>query len=276
MLYKIGEFSKINKISQRMLRYYDEKSLLRPRKDEVNGYRYYTNNDIETVSKIKLLRKYHFSMDEIKHVLEMDPEAIKDRFQHKIAELNEKAIEYMDVIEEMKNYIEPKKTKNRVNAYDVFWGVRKPFHAVCLRKVVDEAGLELLIEQLHNHVNKMNPVLTGNYFSIFHAVEESDVYQYDVEVCQPILLERELQDSRIKCFEETNYIGTIHMGNYDSISYAYSALYDWAHSHGYRLDGPFIERYYADESAAIDKDEFVTEVGIAIKRAESNPSDSRE
>lgn len=29
LLYKIGEFSKINKISQRMLRYYDEKSLYR-------------------------------------------------------------------------------------------------------------------------------------------------------------------------------------------------------------------------------------------------------
>ncbi|MCP1312669.1 MerR family transcriptional regulator [Paenibacillus tyrfis] len=35
-----------------MLRYYDEKSLLKPRKDEVNGYRYYTNRDIKTVSKI--------------------------------------------------------------------------------------------------------------------------------------------------------------------------------------------------------------------------------
>ncbi|WP_309247966.1 MerR family DNA-binding transcriptional regulator [Paenibacillus tyrfis] len=52
LLHKIGEFSKINKISQRMLRYYDEKSLLKPRKDEVNGYRYYTNRDIKTVSKI--------------------------------------------------------------------------------------------------------------------------------------------------------------------------------------------------------------------------------
>ncbi|PUA38986.1 hypothetical protein C8Z91_10955 [Paenibacillus elgii] len=266
MLYKIGEFSKINKISQRMLRYYDEKSLLKPRKDEVNGYRYYTNDDIKTVSKIKLLRKYHFSMDEIKHVLEMDSEAIKAIFQQKIAELNEKAMEYIDVIEEMKACIEPNQTITRVNAYDVFWGVRKPFHAFCLRNVVDEAGLELLLEQLQYHVNKMNPVLSGKAFSIFHSVQESDVYRYDVEVGQPILLEREITDSRIQCFEETNYISTIHMGSYDSISFAYSALYDWASSHGYRLDGPFIEKYYADKSVAIDKDDFVTEVGIAIKR----------
>ncbi|MGG3508534.1 MerR family transcriptional regulator [Paenibacillus lautus] len=265
MLYKIGEFAKINKISQRMLRYYDEKSLLKPRKDEVNGYRYYTNNDIKTVSKIKLLRKYHFSIDEIKNVLEMDSEATELSFQRKIAELSGKTIEYLDVIEEMKNYIEPKKPINRVNAYDVFWGARKPFHAFCIRKVVDDAGLELLIDQLHNNVNRINPVLTGKYFSIFHSVKESDYIQFDVEVCQPILLEKEMKDSRIKLFGETNYINTLHMGNYDNISFAYSALYDWANSHGYRLGSPFIEKYYVDEYITKDKDQFVTEVGFAIK-----------
>jgi len=266
LLYKIGEFAKINKISQRMLRYYDEKSLLKPRKDEVNGYRYYTINDIKTVSKIKLLRKYHFSMDEIKNVLEMDSEATELIFQRKIAELNEKAIEYMDVIEEMKkNYTEPKKKIKRVNVYDVFLGVRKPFHAFCLRKVVDEDGLELLIDQLHNDVNRMNPVLTGKYFTIFHSVKESDYNQYEVEVSQPILLEKGMKDSRIKLFGETNYISTIHMGNYDSISFAYSALYDWANSHGYHLGSPFIEKYFVDEYITKDKDEFITEVDVAIK-----------
>ncbi|MEC0210063.1 MerR family transcriptional regulator [Paenibacillus ehimensis] len=55
-MYKIGEFSKINKISQRMLRYYDEKALLTPKKDEANGYRYYTSDDMKTVNRIKQLR----------------------------------------------------------------------------------------------------------------------------------------------------------------------------------------------------------------------------
>lgn len=265
MLYKIGEFAKINKISQRMLRYYDEKSLLKPRKDQVNGYRYYTINDIKTISKIKLLRKYHFSIDEIKDVLEVDSESTELLFQRKIAELNDKTIEYMGIIEEMKNYIEPQQHVNRVNTYDVFWGTRKPFHAFCLREVVNEAGLEYLIDRLHKQTNEINPVPAGKYFSIFHSVKGSNDNQYDVEVCQPIFLEREIKDSRIKFFEESNHINTIHVGDYDSISFAYSALYDWAKSHDYRLDGPFIERYYVDEYITKDKDEFVTEVSIAIK-----------
>ncbi|KOS60244.1 hypothetical protein AN161_24425 [Lysinibacillus sp. FJAT-14222] len=249
-----------------MLRYYDEKGLLKPKKDETNGYRYYTNEDIAIANKIKLLRKYHFSIDEIKNVMEMDATSIKGKYEQKIAELYEKTIEYYRVIEEMKTYIEPKNMIKRVNAYDVFCGVRKPFHALCLRKVVDENALELLIDQLLISVNQLNLILKSKHLAIFHSMEEGDNSRYDVEVCQPIVLEEEANDTRIKYFEETNYIYTIHIGNYDSISYAYSALYDWAHSNGYRLDGPFIEKYYTDEFITLYRDEYVTEVSIAIKK----------
>lgn len=264
-MYKIGEFSKIVKISQRMLRYYDEKSLLKPRKDAMNGYRYYTNDDIAIINKIKLFRKYHFSIDEIKSVIEMDSTAIKIIYQQKIAELNEKTIEFNDVIEEMKAYIEPKNSTYKVNAYDVFCGIRKPFQAFCLRKIVDENGLELLIDQLLISVNQLNPILNGKHFAIFHSAEKGDFSQYDVEVCQPIVLEKEVNDTRIKFFEEKKFIYTVHIGHYDSISYAYGALYNWAHTNGYCLEGPFIEKYYTDDFITVDKDEYVTEVSIAIK-----------
>ncbi|MGE7110364.1 MerR family transcriptional regulator [Lysinibacillus sp. NPDC047702] len=265
-MYKIGEFSRINKISQRMLRYYDEKGLLKPEKDETNGYRYYTKEDIAKANKIKLLRKYHFSIDEIKKVLEMDTKTLKESYEQKIAELYEKTIEYYQLIEEMKTYIEPKKKITRVNTYDVFRGVRKSFHAICIRKNVDEKGLELLIDQLLISINKKNPILRGKHLAIFHSMEEGDNSQYDVEVCQPIKVEEEVKDTRIKFFEEGNSIYTIHIGNYDSISYAYSALYDWAHLNGYRLDGPFIEIYYTDAFITLDRAEYVTEVSIAIKK----------
>ncbi|MFJ7731688.1 MerR family transcriptional regulator [Lysinibacillus sp. NPDC097231] len=35
-----------------MLRYYDEKGLLKLKKDETNGYRYFTNEDIAKAKKI--------------------------------------------------------------------------------------------------------------------------------------------------------------------------------------------------------------------------------
>jgi DNA-binding transcriptional MerR regulator len=255
----------ITKISKRMLRYYDEKDLLKPRKDDENGYRYYTKDDIEIINRIILLRKYNFSTEEIKNVLEMNAEELKIAYQNKIDELNEKSNEYFDAIEELKSYIKCNSKKNVVNTYDVFLGVKKSFHGICLRRVVDEEGLELLIDELMNLTNKINPILRGKYFAVFHSIEEENFVSYDVEVCQPILVERSLTDSRIKYFEEANYISTMHIGDYNNISYAYSALYNWANLNGYTLDGLYIEKYYTDEYVTVDKNAFVTEVSIALK-----------
>ena len=265
-MYKIGQFSILNKVSKRMLRYYDEKNLLKPRKNEENGYRYYTDDDTETVSRIKLLRKYNFSTDEINNILKMNSEDIKIAFQNKIDELNEKSTQYFDVIEELENYIECDSMKNIMNTYDVFFGIKKSFHALCLRSVVDEEGLEVLIDELFNVINEKKAIFNGKYFAIFHSVEEEDFLSYDVEICQPILVEAEVIDSRIKFFEEANFISTMHIGNYNSISNAYIALYNWAKSNGYGLNGAYIEKYYTDEYVTLDKNAFVTEVSIAVKK----------
>jgi DNA-binding transcriptional MerR regulator len=265
-MYKIGEFSMITKVSKRMLRYYDEKDLLKPRKDDENGYRYYTNDDIKIINRIILLRKYNFSTVEIKNVIEMNSEELKIAYQSKIDELSEKSNEYSDVTRELKSYIEFNSIKNVVNTYDIFLGVKKSFHGIFLRRVVDEVGFELLIDELMNLTKKINPILAGKYFAIFHSIEEENFVSYDVEVCQPIIVERTVTDSRIKYFEEASYITTMHIGDYNNISYAYSELYNWSNSNGYTLDGPYIEKYYTDEYFSVDKNAFVTEVSISVTK----------
>ncbi|MCM1988341.1 MerR family transcriptional regulator [Oceanirhabdus seepicola] len=266
-MYKIGEFSKIVKVSKRMLRYYDEKALLKTRKDDTNGYRYYTDNDIELINKIKLLRKYEFSVEEIKSILKMDLDSLKISYKNKINELSKNIDEYFDIIDEMKCYIKCNSTIDIVNTYDVFSGRKKGFYGVSLRRVVDEKQLEALFEELINSVNKLNPKLNGKYFAIFHSINEDDNNLYEVEVCQPILTDSKLKDTNIKFFKEYDYISTIHFGNYNDISYAYAALINWAKLNNYSLEGPYIERYYTDESVTIDKNAFVTEVSISVKKS---------
>lgn len=44
---KIGEFSRLSKVSIRMLRYYDDIGLLKPAvTDRFTGYRYYNNGQL--------------------------------------------------------------------------------------------------------------------------------------------------------------------------------------------------------------------------------------
>ncbi len=66
----IGEFSKICKVSTKTLRYYEEIGILLPSEvNEANGYRYYSLDQLKTMLFINRLKTYHFSLEEIKEVL---------------------------------------------------------------------------------------------------------------------------------------------------------------------------------------------------------------
>ncbi|MGO2007693.1 MerR family transcriptional regulator [Vreelandella alkaliphila] len=51
---KIGELAKRTGVSIRMLRYYEEAGLLKPKRS-ASGYRDYVSNEVRTVERIKLL-----------------------------------------------------------------------------------------------------------------------------------------------------------------------------------------------------------------------------
>ena len=54
---KIGDFSKLSRVSIRMLRYYDEIGLLKPAvTDRFTDYRYYSESQLPTVCRITALR----------------------------------------------------------------------------------------------------------------------------------------------------------------------------------------------------------------------------
>lgn len=70
-MYTIAEFSRICKMSTRMLRHYDKEEILKPAYvNPVNGYRYYEQEQLEVALKIKKLREYKFPLPKIKIVLQ--------------------------------------------------------------------------------------------------------------------------------------------------------------------------------------------------------------
>ena len=60
---KIGEFSKLSRISIRMLRHYDEIGLLAPETtDPFTGYRYYSEAQLITAGRINALKDMGFKL----------------------------------------------------------------------------------------------------------------------------------------------------------------------------------------------------------------------
>ena len=64
---KIGDFSKLAKVTIKALRYYEKECLLIPKHvDAYTGYRYYETNQLLEISRIISLKQVGFSIDEIK------------------------------------------------------------------------------------------------------------------------------------------------------------------------------------------------------------------
>ena len=66
-MYRIGLFSKMNRVTIKTLRYYDDIGLLKPAYvDGASGYRYYKSEQLPIIHKIMPLRQMGCSIEDIK------------------------------------------------------------------------------------------------------------------------------------------------------------------------------------------------------------------
>ena len=66
----IGEFSRLGRVSPRMLRYYDALGLLCPEQVGENGYRYYQQAQLETLLRIRRFQDYGFPLAQVGELLD--------------------------------------------------------------------------------------------------------------------------------------------------------------------------------------------------------------
>lgn len=97
-MYRTGEFAEMTDLSKETLRYYAEIKLLEPVYiDPSNGYKYYDNNSFLTARLLFFLRKFGFSIQEMKHALqersldELEQILVekKNKLESEIQEINE-------------------------------------------------------------------------------------------------------------------------------------------------------------------------------------------
>jgi DNA-binding transcriptional MerR regulator len=75
-MFRIGDFSRIARVSARLLRFYDEIGLLAPAQaDQQTGYRYYTVAQLAQLNRITVLKELGFSLEQIGDMLKSPPQA---------------------------------------------------------------------------------------------------------------------------------------------------------------------------------------------------------
>ena len=75
-MFRIGEFSRVARVSARLLRYYDELGLLKPGVvDSASGYRYYTSTQLQRLNRILVLRDLGLTLEQIGGVIDQNASA---------------------------------------------------------------------------------------------------------------------------------------------------------------------------------------------------------
>lgn len=67
---KIGDVETRTGITKQNVRFYEKKGLLHPKRGAENNYREYTEEDVETLKLIKILRRLDIPIEDIRHVLD--------------------------------------------------------------------------------------------------------------------------------------------------------------------------------------------------------------
>ena len=66
----IKEAEQLSGVTKRNIRFYEQKGLLRPLRNQENDYREYTTADVETLKRIRVLRMVDMPLEQIREVLE--------------------------------------------------------------------------------------------------------------------------------------------------------------------------------------------------------------
>jgi DNA-binding transcriptional MerR regulator len=79
-MFRIGDFSRIARVSARLLRFYDEMGLFAPaHADPQTGYRYYTVAQLPDLNRILVLKDLGFELDQVRQILrsEVGPQELR-------------------------------------------------------------------------------------------------------------------------------------------------------------------------------------------------------
>jgi DNA-binding transcriptional MerR regulator len=108
-MFKIGDFSKLSRVSVITLRYYDELGLLKPAQvDRFTGYRYYSLDQLPRLNHILALKDLGFSLEETARLLNdmLSPAQMRELLRAKQAEIQQRVAEeqarraFADAVEE--------------------------------------------------------------------------------------------------------------------------------------------------------------------------------
>jgi DNA-binding transcriptional MerR regulator len=270
IMFKIGDFSRLAKVSVRMLRYYDELGLLKPAEvDRFTGYRFYTTSQISHLNKIIKLRDMGFNMSEITAVLnEQNDAVLLARLQSKKQQIEEAISCDMERIKDIEQLIGSIGKEIVSMNYDVIIKSIPSCKVVSLRGVIPAYDREgELWGRLGEFMGRNRINCSGPNFAMYHDGEykESDV---DVEVAACIEnLEEDREGFTFREVEAVDSMASLMVpGSFRNIDSAFRGLAEWLEDNRYEMTGITRQVCHRGPWNEDKEENYLTEIQIPVNK----------
>ena len=265
---KIGDFSKLSKVTIKALRYYEKEGLLIPKHVDVfNGYRYYESNQLVDVARIISLKQIGLSIDEIKKII-IENEPLRNILKSKKKELEKTIFEYSNQLSKLNYLLEEKDMKEEifekiVPAYYVYYkeGVLKDYSEASM--FILESGQECM--ELNPNIKCIEP----DYCYVNYLDGEYKDKNIKIRYSQAVIKEDKPfnENNNIKFMDipETKCICIYHKGSYETLGKSYAKIMKYIEDNKLEIKEYPRECYIDGIWNKDNVEDWLTEIQIPIK-----------
>jgi DNA-binding transcriptional MerR regulator/effector-binding domain-containing protein len=277
-MFRIGDFSKIARVSGRLLRYYDSIGLLSPRRtDPATGYRYYAADPLGRLNKILALKELGLSLEQVARLLDgrISNDEIRGMFMLKKAELERSLSEEALRLRNIESRLMQIDEGGAVEDYDV---VLKSAHAqpylAYRRTFRDFGGAVGALKEVALYGARRIPEPVRDALVVV-AHSDFDDESLDLEIGFSLREDREKPialpsgaELRPAELPEAECLATLVRAgpNYQS-HLAFGALGLWMEANRFEIAGPSREVFLKMPFEPPDSDDAVVEIQFPVRRA---------
>ena len=175
---RINEVAKLTGVSARTLQYYDEIGLLIPEKLN-NGYRDYSDENLDKLQKILFYRFLKFKLNDIKELLDGNIDGLKILEQQRELILKEKE-KFEIILHNIEKTIKTYKGEQIMTIEEKFNGFKKEDLNKYENQAVEKYGKETIEESKKRQSGKED-IVAEKFNSVFRSVAEYKKDGYSIE-----------------------------------------------------------------------------------------------
>ncbi len=274
-MFLTGEFSRIARVSKRLLQYYDEIGLLHPaRTDPQTGYRYYSAKQLPRLNRILAMKDLGLTLDQIRRMLqdEVSSDEIYGMLLMQRAELEKKLLDDMQRFRQIEARLSSY-VQDATPLPDVVMKSVPETEIISIQHLITADNGWHFFAQLMQHLpEKVDMKQLGQMLLMTNTDEFLDE---NITIEFGFVVEGKLPDSimltdelilRKRALPAIPQMATIvHVGHPQTASIPYGELGTWIEMNGYRMTG-FQREVFIERPASGNLDDMVMELQIPVER----------